>query len=180
MMSLRSPETGRTLRVGSRLGSGAKRRKTKNANGGSSLSPPKQRRPRTDYVLEDQVGFQLRLAVQRHTAIFVANMIFTQTQFATIVKLNDVGPCSQNHLARLVALDAATINGVLDRLRKRGYISAEPDLRDARQRVITITGVGRRVVERAMKAAKKVTEETLSPLSAAERLKLTRLLAKIS
>jgi len=104
----------------------------------------------------------------------------TQTQFATIVKLNDVGPCSQNHLARLVALDAATINGVLDRLRKRGYVLTEPDLRDARQRVITITIAGRRVVERAVKIAKKVTEETLAPLSAAERVQLSRLLAKIS
>jgi MarR family transcriptional regulator, lower aerobic nicotinate degradation pathway regulator len=179
-MSLRSPETGRALRVSSRLGGRSRLRKTMKINGGGSLSPPKQRRPRKDYVLEDQVGFQLRLAVQRHTAIFVANMILTQTQFATIVKLNDVGPCSQNHLARLVALDAATINGVLDRLRKRGYISAEPDLRDARQRVITITAVGRRVVERAVTNAKKVTEETLAPLSIAERLKLTRLLAKIS
>ena len=179
-MTLRSSETVRTLRVGSGSGGKGKRRKTKNTDGSASRSQPKQRRPRTDYVLEDQVGFQLRLAVQRHTAIFVANMILTQTQFAAIVKLNDVGPCSQNHLARLVGLDAATINGVLDRLRKRGYISTELDLRDARQRVITITNVGRRVVERTVKNAKEITAQTLSPLSATERLQLSRLLAKIS
>jgi DNA-binding MarR family transcriptional regulator len=118
--------------------------------------------------------------MQRHTAIFVANMVLTQTQFATIIKLNAIGPCSQNHLARLVALDAATINGVLDRLRKRGYVSAEPDLRDARQHIITTTNDGRRVIERAIKIAKDVTEETLSPLSATERAQLSRLLAKIS
>ncbi len=118
--------------------------------------------------------------MQRHTAIFVAKMVLTQTQFATIVKLNDVGPCSQNQLARMVALDAATINGVLDRLRKRGYITIEPDLDDARQRVITITSSGRRVVEKAIKVARKITAETLLPLSVAERAQLSRLLGKIS
>jgi DNA-binding MarR family transcriptional regulator len=85
-----------------------------------------------------------------------------------------------NHLARLVAFDAATINGVLDRLRKRGYISSEPDLQDARQRVITVTNSGKNIVERAVKIAKKVTEETLTPLSARERTQLARLLTKIS
>jgi DNA-binding MarR family transcriptional regulator len=179
-MSSRSLEAVRALRIKSAVTVRSKRRKAKTEN---REGPAPRRKPplaRLDYVLEDQVGFQLRLAVQRHTAIFVAKMVLTQTQFATIVKLNDVGPCSQNHLARLVALDAATINGVLDRLRKRGYVSTEPDLRDARQRVITITSVGRRVVERAVKDAKRITEETLAPLSAAERVQLSRLLAKIS
>lgn len=148
------------------------------ANG--AAAPIRRRPSRLDYVLEEQVGFQLRLAMQRHTAIFVAKMVLTQTQFATIVKLNEVGPCSQNQLARLVALDAATINGVLERLRKRGYVSAQPDPRDARLRVISITETGRRVVERAVKIAKKITIETLAPLTAAERTQLARLLTKIS
>jgi DNA-binding MarR family transcriptional regulator len=179
-MSSRSLEAVRALRVNPAVTGGSKRRKAKSDN---REGPAPRRKPslaRSDYVLEDQVGFQLRLAVQRHTAIFVAKMVLTQTQFATIVKLNDVGPCSQNHLARLVALDAATINGVLDRLRKRDYVSTEPDLRDARQRVITITSTGRRVVERAVKVAKQITAETLAPLSQAERVQLSRLLAKIS
>jgi DNA-binding MarR family transcriptional regulator len=159
----------------------SKRSKARNHNGGSAALPKrKMSRRNSDYVLEDQIGFQLRLAMQRHTAIFVASMVLTQTQFATIVKLYDVGPCSQNHLARLVALDAATINGVLDRLRKRGYVSIESDQHDARQRVIAITTAGRRAVERAINLAKKVTRETLAPLSAREAAQLSRLLTKIS
>ena len=156
------------------MSSGKRVRRTNDAGTRKSLQN------RSGYILENQVGFQLRLAMQRHTAIFVGQMVLTQTQFATIVKLNDVGPCSQNQLARLVALDAATINGVLDRLRKRGCISVELDRRDARQRVITITVAGRRLVEREIKVAKKITEETLFPLSPAERAQLSRLLTKIS
>src|ERR1019366_9147390 len=67
------------------------------------------------YVLDDQVGFLLRVALQRHTSIFMARMIegLTQTQFAALAKLYEVGPCSQNHLGRLIYLDAATIRAWL-------------------------------------------------------------------
>ena len=77
---------------------------------------------RGQYVLDDQVGFLMRVAMQRHTAIFMSRMIegLTQTQFAALAKLYEVGPCSQNHLGRLIYLDAATIKGVVDRLRVRG------------------------------------------------------------
>ena len=70
------------------------------------------------YVLDEQVGFLLRVAMQRHTSIFTTRMIegLTQTQFAALAKLYEVGPCSQNHLGRLIYLDAATIKGVVDRL----------------------------------------------------------------
>ena len=66
---------------------------------------------RKPYVLNDQVGFLFRVAMQRHTAIFTSRMIegLTQTQFAALAKLFEAGPCSQNHLGRLIYLDAATI-----------------------------------------------------------------------
>ena len=81
------------------------------------------------YVLDDQVGFLMRVAMQRHTSIFTSRMIegLTQTQFAALAKLYEVGPCSQNYLGRLIYLDAATIKGVVDRLHLRG-------LRDGTQR----------------------------------------------
>ena len=45
------------------------------------------RRPR--YVLDEQVGFLMRVAMQRHTAIFMSRMIagLTQMQFAALAKL---------------------------------------------------------------------------------------------
>ena len=67
------------------------------------------------YVLDDQAGFLMRIAMQRHTSIFASRMVadLTQTQFAALAKLHEVGPCSQNHLGRLIYLDAATIKGSL-------------------------------------------------------------------
>ena len=81
------------------------------------------------YVLDDQAGFLMRVAMQHHTSIFTSRMIegLTQTQFAALAKLYEVGPCSQNHLGRLIYLDAATIKGVVDRLHLRGFVSALND-----------------------------------------------------
>src|SRR5260370_384302 len=61
------------------------------------------------YVLDEQAGFLLRVAMQRHTAIFMSRMIedLTQTQFAALAKLHAVRPCSQNQLGRLVVRDAS-------------------------------------------------------------------------
>jgi DNA-binding MarR family transcriptional regulator len=99
------------------------------------------------YVLDDKVGFLLRVALQRHTAIFTTRMIegLTQTQFAALAKLHEVGPCSQNHLGRLIYLDAATIKSVVDRLGARGFITALNDPNDRRRRAVALTDRGRQV-----------------------------------
>lgn len=133
------------------------------------------------YVLDDQVGFLIRVAMQRHTSIFMSCMIeaLTQTQFAALAKLYEVGPCSQNHLGRLIYLDAATIKGVVDRLSVRGFVSALNDPNDRRRRAVALTERGRKVTEEAMKVAAEITALTLAPLTAEERHVVTRLLKKL-
>jgi MarR family transcriptional regulator, lower aerobic nicotinate degradation pathway regulator len=133
------------------------------------------------YVLDEQVGFQMRVAMQRHTAIFTARMIegLTQTQFAALAKLFEVGPCSQNHLGRLIYLDAATIKGVVDRLSARGLVTALADTKDRRRRAVALSERGREVTEAAIAAAAGITAATLAPLTADEQRELTRLLNKV-
>lgn len=134
------------------------------------------------YVLDEQVGFLLRVAMQRHTSIFTARMIegLTQTQFAALAKLYEVGPCSQNHLGRLIFLDAATIKGVVDRLGARGFLTALADTKDRRRRAVALTERGRQVTEEAMRVAAEITAATLAPLSEDEQRQVTRLLKKLS
>ena len=81
------------------------------------------------YRLEDQVGFYLRRAGQRHAAIFAGHMAdeLTPTQWAALVKLAEHHSVSQNLLGRETAMDAATIKGVVDRLSKRGFVATSPD-----------------------------------------------------
>src|SRR6478609_4213453 len=134
------------------------------------------------YVLDDQAGFLMRVATQRHTSIFTSRMIegLTQTQFAALAKLYEVGPCSQNYLGRLIYLDAATIKGVVDRLHLRGFVTALNDPKDRRRRAVTLTDRGRQVTESAMLVAAEITAATLAPLTADEQRQMAKLLHKLS
>lgn len=134
------------------------------------------------YQLDDQVGFLLRAAMQRHTSIFSSTMSddLTPTQFAVMAKLHEVGPSSQNHLGRLVYLDAATIKGVVDRLALRGFVNTEVDPKDRRRRAVSLNEEGSRVIEAATRVAADITARTLRPLTADEQRALTRLLKKIT
>lgn len=133
------------------------------------------------YILERQVGFILRQVSQRHAAIFAARIgdDLTPTQWATLAKLLERGPCSQNLLGRHTAMDAATIKGVVDRLMKRGIVETRPDPKDARRLVVVLTAAGREIAERARANAEAITEETLQPLTALERSILLKLLKKL-
>lgn len=135
----------------------------------------------SEYVLDDQPGFLLRVALRRHTTVFTTKMIesLTPPQFSTLAKLREVGPCSQNHLGRLVYYDSATITGVIDRLRKRGLIKSYEDPLDRRRNAIDLTEKGRRIADEAIIAISKISSETFAPLTAAERSTLTQLLKKI-
>src|ERR1700676_788613 len=105
------------------------------------------------YVIQDQVGFLMRVAMQRHTAIFMSLIPhqLTQTQFAALAKLVEVGTCSQNHLGRLIYLDAATIKGVVDRLGLRGFVTTGSDPNDRRRRAVSLTEKGAHIMEAAIK-----------------------------
>ena len=123
----------------------------------------------------------MRVAKQRHPANFMSRMVegLTQTQFAALAKLYEVGPCSQNHLGRLIYLDAATIKGVVDRLHGRGFVTALADPKDRRRRAVALTERGREVTEAARQAATRITADTLAPLTPEEQRAVVRLLKKL-
>ena len=132
-------------------------------------------------MLEEQIGFILRQVNQRHTTIF-SNAIgdeLTPTQWAALVKLREIGPCPQNLLGRLTAMDAATVKGVVDRLTRRRLTETTPDPRDGRRRLVALTAACERVIQDSGARAAAITEETLAPLAGSERAALLRLLKKL-
>jgi MarR family transcriptional regulator, lower aerobic nicotinate degradation pathway regulator len=135
-----------------------------------------------DYVLDDQIGFVLRQAQQRHTTLFATEMIeaLTPTQWAALAKLRECGACSQNHLGRLTAMDAATIKGVIDRLSARGFTLARADPADARRLLVELTEEGAALYDRAVPIAQGITEKTLEKLAAEERVVLMGLLRRLT
>ena len=137
--------------------------------------------PDSGYRLEQQVGYILRQASQRHASIFAARIPeqLTTTQFATLVRLQEGGPCSQNKLGRQTAMDAATIKGVTDRLIQRGFVEAKVDPHDGRRRMLALTPQGLDIVARAIPAGLDISAETLEPLSPEEREQFMKLLKKL-
>lgn len=132
------------------------------------------------YRLQDQIGFILRKAHQRHVAIFASHIAdLTPPQFAALAKLRDVGETSQNQLGALIAMDAATVKGVIDRLAARGLVRLGKHEVDKRRLLVGLTEEGQRTVEELVPLARTITEETLAPLSAREATTLLQLLAKI-
>ena len=82
-----------------------------------------------DYRVDQQIGFLLRQANQRHVAIFTNRMgdRLTTTQWAALSKLKEIQPTSQNQLGRETAMDVATIKGVVDRLVARDFIRSRSE-----------------------------------------------------
>ena len=132
------------------------------------------------YRLEDQIGFKLRLANQRHLEIF-AEIIpeLTPTQFAIMARLHECGEVSQNRLGRMAGMDAATTKGVVDRLARRGFVQTRQSETDKRRLLVFLTSAGIVEVVSAIDRAATVTARTLMPLSVAERRRLLVLMDKL-
>jgi DNA-binding MarR family transcriptional regulator len=132
------------------------------------------------YVLESQIGFVMRRAVQRHIAIF-SSLIpdLTPTQFAALAKLCELGQASQNELGRLTSMDVATVKGVVDRLRDRGLVSGKPLVSDKRRLILAPTPKGRALFNKLSVKAHEVSQQTLSPLSRDESRQLIDILKKL-
>ncbi|KJC48812.1 hypothetical protein UP09_08480 [Bradyrhizobium sp. LTSP885] len=133
----------------------------------------------SSYDLDKQVGFRLRLAMQKHTDIFFKNMDLglTQAQFATMARLRTTGACSQNQLGRSVGLDTASMVGVIRRLKARKLISIAKNKEDRRRVIIDLTAAGHMLIGNAIEMGTRANEQTLAPLTATQRKQLISLLS---
>ena len=138
--------------------------------------------PADSYRLEEQVGYWLRRAYQRHMAIFagiMSDLDLTSMQFAALVKLRELRAVSQTELGRLIGIDRATISGVVARLKRRDLVLYKPDPLDKRSRIIALTPGGEGVLAEAMQRIGRVTEQTLEPIDATDRESLRAILQKM-
>src|SRR4029450_5724567 len=143
-----------------------------------SVSPKRAVKPaRPSYILDEQIGFILRQVWQRHATIFAREIgiNLTPTQWAAVSKLAETGPCSQNLLGRLTAMDVDTIKGVIHRLTARGLTETSPDPEDGRRLLVSLTRAGQQLAEKAAPNALSISKETLAPADAKEAAALNRL-----
>ncbi len=133
------------------------------------------------YRLDDQVGYLLRLAGQRHVVLFQSLMEhdLTPTQFAMLIRLGEVGSGSQNQLGRMIGMDVATTKGVIDRLKAKGLITLSADPADSRRRVIALSDDGKALLPALRALGRRITDATFADLSAEERATLVALLRRL-
>ncbi len=139
--------------------------------------------PPEDYALGEQVGHLLRRANQRHLALFQGIMGEDQPtamQFAALVTLWREGLLSQNLLGRQLAMDPATVKGVVARLMARGMVTRQRDGADARRLLVALTPVARAALPALVEKARAVTAATLAPLSREEATRLVALLRRLA
>jgi len=134
------------------------------------------------YSLDEQVGYLLRLASQRHAGIFLQQISenLTPTQFATLMRISEGRELSQNHLGRLASMDVATVKGVVDRLKAKELVQSRSDADDKRRSLISLTPKGSELIETLKEDGARISENTLAPLRHSERKTLISLLMKIS
>lgn len=93
-----------------------------------------------------------------------------------------IGP----HGSRLVDLAAATsltkqsVGFLVDQLETAGWVTREPDARDARARLVTITPTGRTLVEEGARIGAEVEREWADLLGADDLAQMRRALARLS
>lgn len=131
------------------------------------------------YFLDAQVGFLLRVLYQRNTTMLSEVLGgLTATQWAAVAKLEELGECSQNLLGRHIAMDAATMKGVIDRLSAKGLIRPRSDPADKRRVLLTLSDEGRQLFRQNIISALSVSDATLGPLTLEEKRAFVRLLTK--
>jgi len=135
------------------------------------------------YRLDDQVGFLLRRAYQRASSNLIDRIgpyDLTAPQFATLARLYERGPLSQNLLGRLVAMEPANIRDVVLRLKKRRLIMTRRAPDDGRLILVSLTPSGMALVTKLLPIEIECTAKTLAALNANEKKLLYELLGRLA
>ncbi len=138
--------------------------------------------PAADYRLERQIGFLLRRAHQYATEVFQAKIgtrNLTPQQFSVLVTLLEQREIAQTRLGDLVAMDPATVLGVVQRLAQRGLVAVRTDPEDGRRRLVQLTHDGHELARELVAIGPKISSETLTGLSETEQRDLLRLLDRL-
>jgi DNA-binding MarR family transcriptional regulator len=91
----------------------------------------------------------------------------------------DLAP-SQRELSDFLGLDPSQVVSLIDDLQGRGLVERRSDERDRRSRIIVATPAGRRLLRRALPAARAAGDASFANLTDAERKTLAGLLMKVA
>ena len=128
---------------------------------------------------EDCIVFLLAKAYQRaHSAFKVKLAPFgiTPVQHLILVVLGEEDFLSPAEISDRVAMDGATLSGVLDRMAEAGLIKKEGNPEDRRSIRVSLSPKAKRMREELAEQRKSINEELTAKFSLEEKLLLKRML----
>jgi DNA-binding MarR family transcriptional regulator len=145
--------------------------------------PTKSKRDKDRSMLDlyEHPGHLLRRAQQISVSIFYDEMgdDLTPVQYAILSRLAGHPGIDQVSLAGLAAIDTSTGATVCARLEEKGLLERKVIPHNRRQRALTITAEGARLLNVLEPAAQRLRDRLLAPLSAQEQALFMGLLAKL-
>jgi DNA-binding MarR family transcriptional regulator len=99
--------------------------------------------------------------------------------YSILSLLNEESCETQGMIADVLGLDRSHLVGVLDELEEQGLVQRRRDPNDRRRQLVRLTPEGKEAIKGLRAIAKRVDDEFLEPLDAAERETLTALLARL-
>jgi len=88
-------------------------------------------------------------AVDIHSRKLNDHYNITAPQMICMYALVKSGPITQSKLAKQVSMGISTINGIIDRLEKKGLVIRQRDTQDRRKVFITVTDAGKEITKAA-------------------------------
>ena len=128
---------------------------------------------------EDCIIFLLAKAYQKAHSAFkqkLAPFGITPVQQLILAVLEEEEFLSPGEIAERVAMDNATLSGVLDRMAEAGMIRKEGNREDRRSVRVSLTPKAKRMQDELTEQRKAINEEITGKLSMEERLLLKRML----
>jgi DNA-binding MarR family transcriptional regulator len=124
-------------------------------------------------------GHAIRRLHQISVGIFLQSMGdsgITPLQFGALQTVSNQPGIDQRSLARLIALDASTTGGVVDRLEARQWLERRSSPEDRRVRQLFLTPAGQAALAQAVPAMLQAQEQILAPLTRRQRGEFMRML----
>jgi MarR family 2-MHQ and catechol resistance regulon transcriptional repressor len=118
-------------------------------------------------------------ALAYHAEQSIVGLGFCFSDFATLEALSHKGPQSVTEIAHRIGLTAGSMSIALDRLERRGLVRRHAHPTDRRNRVIRLTGAGKKLIEKAFQEHASVMEDIGISLSTEERAVLIKLLKRL-
>lgn len=121
----------------------------------------------------DSLGFHCNLTVKAFLAAWnLKGTGVSRAQLMAIAQLVALGPLSQSELAGLLSITRATGVRLIDRMERDGWVIRQPDLKDGRIKLVSLTektvavwkkisGTGKKVMNKAYRGVPPADIETV-------------------